>query len=401
MRRRLFISVALVLAVIGTTEPAHAAEPVDEVAVEFVMRNDGVDRAEAIRRLAAQESYLALADRLTRELGTRSAGSWVDRRTGELVANVLDGAAADTARAAGARPQIVRYTASDLEAHRARLDRVAQEEGTGEVDSWYVDIQANRLVATVPTGADDAATRRFLDHVRAAGPMASIEPSAGEPVPLAANVYAGGTKTNSNGMLCSSGFAAKDAVGLQYMITAAHCMWQDVNMYIGNLHFGQRSYVNGSYDEAAVVNWYPAYWQQKASVWNYSGGFAQAVFGVWAAPVNTVACKSGTTTGYTCGLIQQYNVPAKLNTYPGGQQLWVFGLTKSSICSKPGDSGGPIVVSNWAQGTLSSGLLYTSTGAKYNGVGIPYCGSQVGKPTAMYYQPIGATLARAGLTIMV
>lgn len=404
MRKTLAVVLAagLGLAAIGVPRTAaSAAEPVDEVAVEFVMRNDGVTRAEALRRLDAQPAQLALADRIGRDLGGRAAGTWVDRRTGELVANVLDTDAAAAARAAGARPLLVRFGSADIEAHRARLDRVAQEEGAGRADSWFVDVPANRLVVTVPDGADDPATRRFLDHVRAAGELAEVRPSDGGPIAQASNVYAGRAMMNGAGNTCSTGFAAKDAANIRYMLTAAHCVWLSPHVYfVGPAYFGPRSYYHAGYDEAAVWNSNPLNWQQKPAVWNWSANFAQPVFGVWAAPANTVACKSGNTSGYTCGLIQTFNNTVELK-FPDNQQIWVFGLTRTSVCSKPGDSGGPVVVSNWAQGTLSAGVSYKANGQPWDGVGLPYCGSQVGKPNSMLFQPIAGTLARAGLTLVV
>ncbi|MEO3930830.1 S1 family peptidase [Micromonosporaceae bacterium B7E4] len=384
--------------------PASAASELDRAAIEYVVRVDGVSRPEAIRRLAAQDEQAATAERLGRELGDRSAGAWIDRATGELVVNVRDDDAAAVVRAADARPEYVRYALSELEAHRARLDRAAKADGTGQVDSWYVDVRANRLVATVTGGADrvragDRETSRFLDLVREAGPMAQIRPSPGRAVPAAENVYAGRTVSNT-AHVCSAGFAAKDALNFQYMITAAHCVWNDANININGSHFGARQYVDGGHDEAAVLNWYPAYWLQQPRVWNYSGSTTTQVTGYSDALVGSVVCKSGQTTGWTCGSIQQHNVPAKQMTYPDGQVGLIHGLTQANMCVNRGDSGGPVLAGSLAQGTTQSAVLYKADGTPWTGIGNSYCGSQVGKPNISYYQPVSGTLWRAGLSLV-
>ena len=386
-----------------TTGPAAADPPAeegqDEVAIEFVIANDRVSREEAIRRLAAQDGQTATADRLARELGDRSGGAWIDRRTGELVVNIVDDRDAATVAAAGARPDIVEFSLSELDALRARFDEVASSGDTGRVDSWYVDVMANRFVVTVIEGDDDPATSRLLEFVREAGDMATVQPSDGAKPQLGGlNVYAGTAINNASGG-CSAGFAAKDVYNNRYMITAAHCVWTDANVKIGATHFGQRSYYNATFDEAAVLNWYTWYWFQQPKVWQYNGNLTKTVVGVSQAPVNSVVCKSGMTTGWTCGTIQQYGVNAFPVLFPDNTIKWLAGMVKTNMCFKKGDSGGPVMAGNWAQGTMSSGTMYAANGAPWVS-GPVYCGWQVGKPNVSYYQPLAWTLYRAGLSIV-
>jgi hypothetical protein len=50
--------------------------------------------------------------------------------------------------------------------------------------------------------------------------------------------------------------------------------------------------------------------------------------------VGSPACKTGSTTGTTCGAVLAYNVTVN---YAEGT---VFGLTRTDICTQPGGSGG-------------------------------------------------------------
>jgi streptogrisin C len=57
-------------------------------------------------------------------------------------------------------------------------------------------------------------------------------------------------------------------------------------------------------------------------------------------------CRSGIATGWRCGTIQAKNVTINV---PGGR---VFGLTRTSACAADGDSGGPFLAGQQAQGML-------------------------------------------------
>ena len=88
----------------GTAAPASTAATAWHPAqVDSLARQAGISRSEATRRLDAQAAQTALADRLTRTLGARAAGTYVDAASGALMVNVLDAATARQVRAARAR----------------------------------------------------------------------------------------------------------------------------------------------------------------------------------------------------------------------------------------------------------------------------------------------------------
>jgi hypothetical protein len=66
------------------------------------------------------------------------------------------------------------------------------------------------------------------------------------------------------------------------------------------------------------------------------GGAFRDITGASRVVVGSSACKTGSTTGTTCGTVQAYNVTVR---YAQGT---VYGLTRTNICTQPGDSGGTI-----------------------------------------------------------
>jgi len=93
--------------------------------------------------------------------------------------------------------------------------------------------------------------------------------------------------------------------------------------------------------------------------------------------VNSMACKTGSTTGTTCGRVLGYNVTVN---YAEGT---VFGLTRTSICTQPGDSGGAMYAGSLAQGITSGGS-------------IGGCGSGF----RSFFQPADEALSAYGLTLL-
>ena len=80
-------------------------------------------------------------------------------------------------------------------------------------------------------------------------------------------------------------------------------------------------------------------------------GAFRDITGAGRVPVGSSACKTGSTTGTTCGTVQAYNVTVN---YAEGT---VFGMTRTNICTQPGDSGGAMYAGSLAQGIVSGGTI--------------------------------------------
>ncbi len=86
-------------------------------------------------------------------------------------------------------------------------------------------------------------------------------------------------------------------------------------------------------------------------------------------------CHVGRTTGYRCGTVQAVNVTIN---YGGGT---VYGLFRSTICSEPGDTGGPAF-----SGGTAIGIIVGSSGNCSSG-------------GYTYYQPVAEWLSAYGLSV--
>jgi hypothetical protein len=74
------------------------------------------------------------------------------------------------------------------------------------------------------------------------------------------------------------------------------------------------------------------------------------------ASVGSEICRSGSTTGWECGEIEATDETVQ---YPEGT---VHGLTRTSACAEPGDSGGSWLAGTEAQGVTSGGSGNCSIG---------------------------------------
>lgn len=386
MKRLLTIFVAVVLASGGFGVAAQAGEEpnwADEYAVASLAELEGISREEAARRLDNQSANTELAQRLAEQLGDEAAGGYVDRRTGNLVVNVLDSRAAEQVRAAGATPRIVRYSQAELENVAGQVDRDGAAGRSGWVVSIGVDPEVNAVVVTIPAVAEREAAR-FIDEVRSFGDRARIEFSR-DPVPtFGYTVYAGGQAINTAGGFCTAGFAARDAYNNPYMLTAQHCVaGNNFNVYMFGAYFGQRWYNSPAYDTASIMNLAPSTMIQYPRVWHWNSGYV--VVKNWATSYkNWYVCKSGMTTHWTCGYVTgtglKVFVPALLG--------YVWNLTSANMCMAGGDSGGPVV--------LKSGLYWYATGIMSLYQGAPPCTVN----SKSWFVPIGTALAHTGLGLV-
>jgi streptogrisin C len=367
---------------LGTSADAGQSGAAFALAREF-----GVSAAQAQQRLENERSLDRLSDALTRRLGAGETGGSYIARSGALVVTVTDAAAAQRVRASGASPRSVRYSSSDLASVHRQLDRYSREHGAGAVQGWYVDVRDNAVVVTTTAGTDSWGTRAFLNKARSYGDLVEVERTAADAV-AAAYLYGGQQVNMSNGYVCSNGFNARTSSGAYILLTAGHCAEGYPTFSRNGVTIGStRGYSFPTSDYASVNINDPAYWNPQGAVDMYNG-YARAVSGYSSAPVGSSLCKSGRTTGWTCGTIQAYNQTVN---YGGGDI--VYGLVRHSACVEQGDSGGSNMSGNYAQGMSSGGSLYSSGGRLV-------CGQKVGQPNVSYYQPVGEALSAYGATLV-
>jgi streptogrisin C len=357
-------------------------------AAAALARDFGISTAQAHRRLQHQRAQDRLADRLTRDLGARhSGGAFIDGRTGELVVTVTDRTGARQVRSSGATAKPVAYSSADLRRVQRDLNRYARRSGAGAVQDWYVDVRANNVVVTALSGAHGEATEDFLHKARSYGDRVDIDHRQANTVP-AAYLYGGQQVNMSNGFVCSNGFNARTSSGASILLTAGHCAEGSPTFSRNGVTIGgTRGYSFPGNDYASVNINDPAYWNPQPAVDMYDG-YARAVVGHSSAAIGSSLCKSGRTTGWTCGTIQATNQTVN---YGGGDI--VTGLVRHSACVEQGDSGGSNMTGNYAQGLSSGGALYQQ-GSRL------VCGQKVGQPNVSYYQPVGEALSAYGAQLL-
>jgi streptogrisin C len=365
---------------------ATSANAGDATAAAALARDFGISTAAAQERLTNERAQDRLADNLARDLGRQqTAGAYI-AKSGDLVVTVTNAAAAQQVGQSGADARRVQHSSAGLGQVQQDLDRYAKRHGAGAVQGWYVDVRDNAVVVTTTVGADSAKTRGFLSKARSYGDRVAIERTTADSTTAA--LYGGQQVNMSNGFVCSNGFNARTSSGAYILLTAGHCAEGFPTFSRNGVTIGAtRGYSFPGNDYASVNVNDPNYWQPQPAVDMYNG-MARPVVGSSSAPVGSSLCKSGRTTGWTCGTIQAYSQTVN---YGGGDI--VSGLVRHSACVEQGDSGGSNLSGNYAQGLSSGGALYQRGNRLV-------CGERVGQPNVSYYQPVGEALSAYGATLL-
>ena len=306
------------------------------------------------------------ADRLTRDLGAQGAGAYLDA-SGRLTVNVLGARAAAQVRAAGAAPKLVSRSLARLQRVQAALDAA----GSAPVGaSWGVDLASNTVLVSVPAGRGAA----FVAKARSFGAAVRIERAPAAQT----QAFYGGQAIYRGGSRCSAGFNTRSGSGRNYVLTAGHCAnlggtWTTSGgQTIGPV--AASSFPGNDFGAIRISD--PASLDPRGGV--LDNGAFQDITGASRVPVNSTACKTGSTTGTTCGTVQAYNVTVR---YAEGT---VSGLTRTTICTQPGDSGGAMFAGSQAQGISSGGTIGGCSQAGFQS----------------FFQPADEALSVYGLTLL-
>jgi streptogrisin C len=299
---------------------------------------------QALARLAAEHSAGCVRDAAKARLGESFAGAWFTAGSEKLHVAITDAARSVTVRALGAEPVLVQRSARQLTATRQKLDRAAAA-APKSVTSWYVDVPSNQLVVTGRSAAD-AATFAATAGAEPAAVRVSTSQVTNRPL----HDIRGGDPIGIGGGRCSIGFALTQ-IGF---LTAGHC-GRGANEVAGynKAPLGHvESYMYPGHDYAIISSDYG--WNTTGLVNDYASGTV-AVTGTNEAPIGASVCKSGSRSGWSCGTISNVDVTVQY-TWADGQGFdTVYGLTDSTTCSGPGDSGGAVLSGGDAQGLVSGG----------------------------------------------
>ncbi|MEV0263249.1 S1 family peptidase [Streptomyces sp. NPDC050617] len=289
-----------------------------------------------------------LASKLSAGLKGDAAGSYYDAKAKKLVVNVLNQAAADNVRKAGAEPKIVKHSLAQLDTARRTLDAKAAVPGT----AWAVDQKTNQVVVTADRTVKGAKLAKVDKVVSSLGDKAALKRSAGEFKPL----IAGGDAIWGSSARCSLGFNVTKG-GQPYFLTAGHC---------GNAVKSWSDQQGGQEIATTEASTFPGH---DYSIAKYTGqtdhpsevdlyGGTQKITKAAEATVGEQVKRSGSTTQVHDGTVKALN--ATVN-YQEGQ---VDGLIQTDVCAEPGDSGGALFDGESALGLTSGGSGDCSQGGE-------------------------------------
>ncbi|MFE6171389.1 alpha-lytic protease prodomain-containing protein [Streptomyces sp. NPDC056464] len=385
--RRAALTTVGTLVLTGAGTAATAAPPPAPVPASVAAQTLGADRppaavvramerdlnlkpGQAAERLVNEAEAGVRAGRLRNALGERFAGAWLQGATSaELAVATTHADDVSAIKAQGAKAVVVKRALSDLKTVKERLDKAAARVDTRDTPVWYVDVPTNRVV--VQAVKEAAAT----DFIKAAGVQnkgVGVHVSAARPRPLA-DLVGGEAYYIEGSARCSIGFSVtKDTQ--QGFASAGHC--GDADDSTTGFNMAEQGTFEASTFPGKDMSWVSVNsdWTATPDV-KGEGGQRTQVTGSVQALVGASICRSGSTTGWHCGTIEQHDTSVSYS------QGTVDGVTETTVCAEPGDSGGPYVSGSQAQGVTSGGSGDCTDGG------------------TTFYQPINPILSDFGLIL--
>jgi streptogrisin C len=296
-------------------------------------RDLGLDEAQARTLLARQAEAADAEARMKTALGDTFGGAWFDQKTMTLTVGVTDAAKLAEVATSGVNATVVRHSAADLDAMMDRLNAVTTV--PAGVLSWGVDTIGNDIVITTKPGAV-APAKAFAASAGVTNVRVHESAEAMQPF---YNVQGGDAYYINSSARCSIGFAVSGG-----FVSAGHCG------SVGNSTTGYNQVSQGTFRGSSFPgNDYS--WVAVNSNWTPTStvtGIGR-ITGSTEAATGSSVCKSGSTTGVTCGTVGSKNQTV---TYPQGT---VRGMTATNVRCQAGDSGGGFVSGSQAQGMVSGG----------------------------------------------
>ncbi|MEV5326405.1 S1 family peptidase [Nonomuraea sp. NPDC052634] len=373
LSKRCALAGGLFLAVCLATPMSPAlADPAPQTAspsappemIDALERDLGLSEDQVMTRLANEERAAATEKSLSSELGNDSfGGAWLNDDATQLNVATTDPAEASAIEARGAKPVVVKRSLAELNGIMAKLDQAPEKARAGAA-LWYVDVKTNTVSVQAPTVE---AAQALADAAGVDKSAVNVSATTEQPKPLI-NII-GGSPYYIGSSRCSVGFAVTRG-STPGFVTAGHCGRAGQTTSNPSGTFQGSSFPGNDYA------WVAAPGNTVTPYVRGSGGAYVTVRGSTQASVGSSICRSGSTTGWRCGTIQQHNASV---TYPQGT---VTGLTRTSACAEPGDSGGSFISGNQAQGMTSGG----SGNCTYGGT--------------TYHQPVNEALSVYGLTLV-
>ncbi|MFE7028676.1 carbohydrate-binding protein [Streptomyces sp. NPDC057621] len=339
------------------------------VVLRAMQRDLRLTGAQAKARLVNEAEAGTRAGRLQNVLGKHFAGAWVHGTTSAgLTVATTDAAGVAAIKADGAQAKVVKNALKDLDTAKSKLDAAAVGKAL-DTPVRYVDVRTNlvTLQATSRAAADKLIAAAGIDRR-----LVDVKVSADRPRALY-DVRGGDAYYIDDQARCSVGFSVTKGEQ-QGFASAGHCG------KAGAKTTGFNKVAQGTF-EASVFPGKDMSWVSVNSEWTATpavkgeGDTNVQVAGSVQALVGAAICRSGSTTGWHCGTIEQHDTTV---SYAEGD---IDGVTRTTVCAEPGDSGGSYVSGTQAQGVTSGGTGDCKSGG------------------ITFHQPINPLLTMYGLTL--
>ena len=284
-----------------------------------------------------------LAAKLSKQLGSASAGSYLDKASGKLVVTVTSSSGAKAVSAAGAVPKYVARGGDALGKATTTIDRSLKISGI----SWAVDAAGNQVVLSVDssvTGTKLAKVQKVAASLGGAVRVARING-------LMSTRISGGDAIYGGQYRCSLGFNVRNSAGTYYFLTAGHCGNIASTWYSNSSHSTVLGTTAGSSfpgNDYAIIRYTNSSVTHSGVVDLYNGS-TQDITTAGSAYVGESVRRSGSTSGVHSGTVQAVNATVR---YSEGT---VSGLIQTNVCAEPGDSGGSLYAGSTALGLTSGG----------------------------------------------
>ncbi len=263
--------------------------------------------------------------------------------------------------------------ASTPQALGALRDRLAELAPVGS--SAVVDPATGEVVVRV-AGARSAA---FSAAVARNRPVRTV---SAPPVHSNALLMGGQAMDSMDGRPCTTTLVAKGGGGALFVVTAGHCLigaqspwWGPGGGLIGPV---SSAYFPG--DDFGLIR------ISDVTPYTPSRLVASALVAVANVTVGTPVCKTGRTTGTTCGTVLATNATWHYHEGP------VYGLIETDVCAAMGDSGSPLISTRGGYGSRSQyGAFGILSGGQYS------CGQPAYRSA---FQPLPEVMSFYGLTLL-
>jgi V8-like Glu-specific endopeptidase len=398
----------LLLAAMAFSFPAHAQnEPQVNPAVTHLMKSYGLDEAEAKRRIDLQGEIIKLSDRLNTENDPAYADMYI-KHSPKYQIRVMFAATKSDRKAfvdsldPKIRPFVKLHTVKNPRSVTARryeqLNAILRQLEIPYTAEF--DLAKQRFVVTVEDPADVEQVRSALPRPLRADTVVEVgdlpEPQAAPTGVQAGDRLYGGNPIfeiqGNSSYYCTLGYAVNytsGGVAKKGILTAGHCadtMYVDFGSHFVTLSGPVINKPDRGTDGVSDKYDYQIWDVTGLTVDNQivykdlnnipefpaSGVFRMTAITTFLnQKAGMIVCKSGHTTGITCGEITNGNLTRD------GAAGWIeVSKTQQTVISLGGDSGGP-----W--------FLYPGTSTTITGVGIHTAGNSVNGPTGIaVYMPI-------------